>query len=82
MRIARRRSDGGWTFSAPSPGAPFSPSGIGDAIPTPPPRAKRAEKAKAALAGFGRKHKLLPHDGYLDADALAYPPPAYGAADV
>jgi hypothetical protein len=67
MRVANRRSNGVWEFS--SPDGSFNPSGIGDLEVKAAPRKPSKEKK----AGF-----KLPAQGYLDVDALAYPPPAYG----
>jgi hypothetical protein len=69
MRIANRRSNGVWEFTNPE--GEFSPSGIGDADVKAPPRKERKEKE---AKGF-----KLPSRGYLDAEAIAYPPPAYNA---
>ena len=83
MRVARRRSDGGWDFTDPL--SPFSAS------PMTPPRFPyaRAESiyslqssAAHSTTSFIKKDKLpgeLTTRGYVEYDAEGLPPPAYDA---
>lgn len=69
MRVANRRSNGVWEFK--NTDGMFNPSGIGDMDVKSAPR----KLSKAMLSKGGMKPSAR---GYLDVEALAYPPPAYG----
>lgn len=70
MRIARRRSDGGWEFSEANSEPPMTPS----------PRFSRSTHSSLSFPSSKEK-KLVPGDlttrGYVDLDAEGNPPPAY-----
>ncbi|GJE97350.1 hypothetical protein PsYK624_135660 [Phanerochaete sordida] len=75
MRVARRRSDGGWEFSEPlsiSP-APFAREMHFTSCPSP-------TSSIATTTMFSRKEKQYAGDynrGYIELDAEGLPPPAY-----
>lgn len=74
MRVARRRSDGGWEFdelTKPRTLASFD-------MPPPSP-------SPSSAPSYCHKEKLLPGDlttrGYIEHDVYGVPPPAYAPSD-
>lgn len=78
MRIAHRRSDGGWEFSEPlsiQP-PPFAHDFNGSVCPSP-----TASIATTTMFSSRKEKQMLPGElttrGYLEMDGLGLPPPAY-----
>lgn len=74
MRVARRRSDGGWDFSEPlaitPPSAPFAES-LHPAQSSPSNSIFKKEKVPGELTTRG----------YVETDSEGLPPPAYSTSE-